>query len=66
MTEAQDEEAFLDAMDVREAMLDAAVGRMAVLNVPSARVRLLMAWTSDPTVRFACQILLYQRGEDWQ
>lgn len=57
----EEEEAFFDYMNAREAALVAAAGSFAVDNVPSARLRIIVAFTTNETISLAARIVLEQR-----
>jgi hypothetical protein len=66
IAEVEEEEAFFDYMNAREAALVAATGSFMVDNVPSERLRAIAGSTTDNTIRLAAQIALHQRGEEWR
>ncbi len=65
-TPEQEESAFFDFMDVRQAALEAAVGHMIVMNLPILNIRIIRDTATDPTLKFAAQIALHARGADWE
>ena len=65
-TPQQEEEAFIDFMAVRQAALEAAVGHMVTLNLPTLHLRIIRDTATDDLLRFAAQIALHARGENWR
>jgi len=61
----EEERAFFDYMDAREAALVAAAGTFVVDNVPNQRLRIIAAFTTNEMIRLAAEIVLHQRGEDY-
>jgi hypothetical protein len=57
-----EEAAFFDLLEAREAAIQGATGALAVLNVPTERLR-LVAKSTDSIISLAARIVLYQRGE---
>lgn len=63
IADVEEEEAFFDYMNAREASLVAAAGSFCVDNVPSERLRAIASWTTNEAIALAARIVLYQRGE---
>jgi hypothetical protein len=59
----EEEAAFFDYMNAREAALVAAAGSFAVDNVPSARLRLIAESYTNEMIVLAARIVLEQRRQ---
>jgi len=61
----EEERAFFDYMDARQACLTAAVGSFVTDNVSVESLRIIVGFTTNETIRFAAQIALDHAGEEW-